>query len=439
MKRFTLLIVILSMSLGNLSLARAESLEKKINDLEQKQKILERKWELEQEKQKESGVQLSAGKDGFLLKANNYSLKFDGLLQVDGRFYPTMPQNLGADTFVVRRARPIFSGTFYDRFSWIIMPDFGSGQVVLQDGFIDTRFIPEIKVRGGKFKEPIGLERLQSDSQIPFVERALPSDLTPNRSVGFQVFGDIIGSVITYNLGIFNDVVDGGNGDINNFNGKTLAARIFAKPFLKAEIDSLKDLGIGFGGSYGSQSGNSGSPNLPVYQTVGLQTFFSYLPTAQANGTFYHLSPQAYYYWGPFGFLGEYIRSTQNVTTSSTPATLTHQSWQTQLSYVLTGEKNSYTGVSPRNPLNPSEGKWGAFQLAARYNELRIDPNAFPLYANAAVSAQRARGYGVAADWYLNDVVKVIADFEQTFFVGGATVGNRPSEKVIEARLQVAF
>ena len=48
----------------------------------------------------------------------------------------------------------------------------------------------EQKFRFGKFKPPVGLERLVSDSDMLFVERALPTDLVPNRDVGVQVYGE---------------------------------------------------------------------------------------------------------------------------------------------------------------------------------------------------------------------------------------------------------
>ena len=109
-------------------------------------------------------------------------------------------------------------------------------------------------------------------------------------------------------------------------------------------------------------------------------------------------------------------------------------------SFVLTGEKASYNkGVKPKNPINPKEGKWGAFEIAARYNELRIDNAAFPVFADPTASANLARAFGGGVNWYLTDNVKFVLDFEHTLFHGGAKTGNRQSENALQTRLQLYF
>lgn len=366
-----------------------------------------------------------------------------------GGFFVNVPQTSGISSFVARRVRPTLEGTLFDRFGFRIMPDFGSGAVVLQDAYTDVRFWPQLKLRGGKFKEPVGLERLQSANNLLFVERALPTNLVPNRDLGFQLFGDLWDGTLSYALGVFNGVTDGGSADTDNNDAKDFAGRVFAQPFLKTEIAPLKGLGIGVSGTYGKQVGSATSPNLPSYKTNGQLTFFRYLNTAAsgatpanitiANGEVFRLSPQTYYRWGPFGLLGEYVLSSQRVVNGGSTAKLKNQAWQTATSYVLTGEKASYQGVKPKNPFNPKEGKWGAVELAARYHELRVDHDTFPNFASVTQSAHRARAFGGGINWYLNDNVKLVADYEQTLFNGGATTGNRPTEKVVESRLEVAF
>lgn len=435
---------VLGLSLAILPSGTAQATS--LSELDQKQKILERKWELVEEKQKET-AQVTAGKEGFQIKSGDgkFWLKIRGLVQADSRFFIDLPQNLGNNNFVARRVRPIIEAQLFDRFGVRIVPDFGGGTAVLQDGYIDVRFLPEIKLRGGKFKEPVGLERLQSANNLLFVERALPTSLVPNRDLGFQLFGDIAGGLFSYAVGAFTGVFDGGSADGDNNDGKDIAGRIFAQPFLKTEIESLKGLGIGVAGTFGKQKGSATSPNLPNFKTAGQQTFFKYINDTTtpnvtvASGKVFRFAPQASYYWGRFGFLGEYVRSSQEVTNTSGTALLHHQAWQTAASFLLTGDKASAKGVKPKNPIKPSEGKWGAVELAGRYNELRVDSDAFPTFADPTASASRARAFGFGVNWYLNDNVKVVADYEHTLFAGGAKTGNRPSEKVVETRLEVAF
>ena len=47
----------------------------------------------------------------------------------------------------------------------------------------------------------------------------------------------------------------------------------------------------------------------------------------------------------------------------------------------------------------------GAFEVTARYANLKIDDAAFPLYASAATSANEATSYGLGPNWYLSKAV----------------------------------
>ena len=91
----------------------------------------------------------------------------------------------------------------------------------------------------------------------------------------------------------------------------------------------------------------------------------------QANGKRTRYSPQGYWYWGPFGALFEYVNSQSKYEIA--PSTQTqvgdNEAWQIALSYVITGENNSFKGITPRSPFRPDEGTWGAWEVALRYGE----------------------------------------------------------------------
>jgi phosphate-selective porin OprO and OprP len=191
---------------------------------------------------------------------------------------------------------------------------------------------------------------------------------------------------------------------------------------------------------------------LPGYITEGLQQLFAYNPTngaVAANGTHWRVSPQAYYYYGPLGLMGEYAISEQRVSRSAAPfasATIRNTAWQVAAGWVLTGEDASYAGVAPRHPFSLADGHWGALQLVGRYGELDIDNAAFPLFANPAASATAAQAWAVGLNWYLNRNIRVNTSFSRTTFTGGggsgtpapATVTRQP-EEVLFTRLQLAF
>jgi phosphate-selective porin OprO/OprP len=152
------------------------------------------------------------------------------------------------------------------------------------------------------------------------------------------------------------------------------------------------------------------------------------------------VSPQGYLYAGPFGVLAEYVRSTQNVRRATTVGELTSQAWQVSGGWVLTGERESYTSVTPDHPLDGSKtGGFGALELVARYGALTIDPSAFPTFADPATQPRRARAAGVGLNWRLTRGVVFAADYERTRLDGPDAATARSTEHAILTRLQLGF
>lgn len=423
--------------------------EKRLREVEQKLRLLERQREVEQEMNagKAKDAATAAGRDGFLLKSADgaYQLKIRGVLHSDGRIWGDDQAKPAADTWLLRRVRPILEGTVGRSFDFRITPDFGEGKTVLQDAYADWRFTAAFKLRAGKFKTPFGLERLQSASDIVFVERALPTNLVPNRDAGIQVHGDVSEGVFTYAAGVFNGVVDGGSADADANDSKEAAARIFFQPFKKASVLALQDFGIGIAATYGTNRGAPASAGLPSYKTPGQQTFFSFLSdgtaagTTVADGRRYRLSPQAFWYVRRFGALAEYVRSRQEIERGASEEDLENTAWQVTASFVLTDDRPTYKGVAPKRPFDPKARAWGAFEIVARAGRLEVDEKAFPVFANPASSAREAREWGAGLNWHLNRNVKLALDYARTRFVGGGAAGDREDEKVLFHRLQIAF
>jgi phosphate-selective porin OprO/OprP len=449
-----------SVGIGQVSATDVEALRQQIDSLEQKVKVLERKRELDQDASVEkakTATSVSIGASGFQVRSadTNFILRLRGYVQADARFYPNDYVPGGAtDTFLLRRVRPIFEGTLFEKYDYRVMLDFGSGasssaanNAYVFDAYLNARFLPEFQVQVGKFKEPVGLERLQSGANLLFVERGFPNQLVPNRDVGLQVHGDIKNSLLTYAVGIFNGTADGGSSDFDTADDdKDLAGRLFAHPFKDTEIAGLRGLGIGVAGTWGKQEGA-----LRTYVSPGQQRFFGYRTGAGtapatanvvADGAHWRVSPQAYYYWGPFGALADYVISDQEVRRDDgarTSGQLRHSAWQIAASYFLTGEENSWKAVTPRSPLNPATGGWGAWEVTGRFGQLDIDNDAFPLFANPATSASLATSWGVGINWHLNRNVKVNLNYEQARFRGGDGPLLDQTERVILTRAQVAW
>lgn len=451
-------------ALGPLAfMARGESIEElkaMIQELDQKVRVLERNRELEKETaaDKAKGAPLiSAGANGFSLRSadTNFVLKLRGYLQADGRFYPGGDRFGGAnDTFLMRRVRPIFEGTVYDKYDFRVMLDFASGTTVtpanngfLQEAYLNARFLPQFQVQAGKFKEPVGLERLQSGANLLFTEREYPTQLVPNRDVGLQIQGDLLAGRLSYAAGVFNGVADGGSDDFETAdNEKDVAARLFARPFLQSSIQALRGLGVGVAATLGHQEGP-----LRGFVSPGQQKIFGYRTgtgsdpanvNVVADGDHWRIAPQGYYYWGPFGIFGEYVISDQKIRRDGGGATsgrLQHSAWQVAASWFLTGEENSWSPVAPAHPFSFSRGGLGAWELAARIGQLDVDEKAFPLYANPDTSAHGATSWAVGLNWYLNKNVKLSLDYERSDFKGGTSPLLIKGENVIFTRAQLSF
>ena len=207
--------------------------------------------------EKKEEVKVSAGPDGFVIQSGNpdFRIRIGGYAQADGRFYAQDKDSVATNNFLLRRARPILQATVARYFDFYLNPDFGQGQAVLFDAYVNVRPSSKLQFRIGKFKPPVGLERLQSAQNILFVERALPTALVPNRDVGAQVHGELASGVVNYAVGVFDGAVDGALIGTDGNDGKDVAGRLFLQPFARGGSTALKGLGLGFSATSGKQQG----------------------------------------------------------------------------------------------------------------------------------------------------------------------------------------
>ena len=426
-----------------------QSLEGRMTDLDQQLRILQRLRELAADSAtaaaKEKVTATASAKDGFSLKSadGRYLLRFRGYFQSDGRLFPSTETVGGLDNLLIRRARPIVEATVGQYFDFRLMPDFGGASPAIFDAYWDGKFAPQFTVRAGKYKPPLGLERLQSATDIAFAERGLPTNLVPSRDVGLQIAGDISQGLFAYQVGVFNGVPDLANGGDDLSNAKDFAGRLFVQPFKNG---TLRGLGVGVAGSTGFERGSTTAPGLPSYRTPGQETLFRYHTSSTtpasnvfANGKRTRLSPQGYFYTGPLGLLGEYVISRNEVTQTGVTAELEHTAWGTTGSFFLTGEKAGFRSPTPRKPFDLKEGGFGALEVVARYGELALDAASFPTYATATASAQKAESWGIGVNWHFTRAVKIAVNYERTTFTGGAATGDREPENAVISRFQTSF
>ena len=309
-------------------------LRHEIEEQKQRLAVLERKLEIQEEAAKAaaaSAPRITVNASRFQIGSTDNSnfVRLRGTLHADNRVFGGDSVAETADTFILRRVRPTVEGTFGGIYDFRFTPDFGGGRSIVVDAYVAARFNPGVVVTVGKFKPPVGLERLQSGADIRFIERGLPTLLVPNRDLGVQFSGDFAGGAFAYQVGYFNGVTDGQSSDnlttpdVESDTGGDYAARVFFQPFINSDNFSLRGLGFGIGSTWQDVAGSAANTYLSAYRSPGQQSVFSYRANTAtgvtpnnatfANGERLRLAPQLYYYRGSFGLLGEYTQVEQDV------------------------------------------------------------------------------------------------------------------------------
>ena len=448
------------------------ALPQQVEEQQQQIRIIERKLELNDEAAKaaipNTPIVRASPSQGFRIQSADGAnvVRLRGVLHFDGRRYLDDITAPTADTWLLRRVRPTLEGTLNGIYDFRFTPDFAGGRTFILDAFVAARLKPWATITAGKFKVPVGLERLVSATDLRFIERGFPTSLVPNRDLGVQLGGDIAGGAVNYSVGYFNGVSDGGSSDGNtpsdaeNDAHGDWAARVFFQPFLNSDNFALRGLGFGVAGTYVDSTGSAANTLLTSYRTPGQQSFFSYRATTTASGstpavsgTFadgerLRVTPQAYYSIGTFGVLGEYVQVSQDVSrvtpgSGTRSASLDTEAWQVQLAWFATGEDQAFRGFKPNTVFSLDDRTWGAWELVARYQQLDIDDDAFvggaDSFANPASAATKATAWGIGVNWYLNQNYKWSLNYDVTSFDGGAATGDRPDEEALFTRFAVGF
>lgn len=422
---------------------KVQQLEQKVNQLDQQVKDLEHEKELKKvedaaaAEKARTAASVRADISGFTIESphGNFLLKIGADLQMDNRTF--MGENTGnpLDVMLLRRVRPTFSGTVYKYVDYFFRPDFGQGTTVIYDAYLELKYFDFAKVRAGKFKPPVGLERLQSDDDTSFVERGLPTLLVPSRDIGYQVSGDILPKHMSYAVGVFNGVPDNNLADTSASDHRDYTARLFFNP-LNPEVANL-----GFG--MGFSSGSVDAEALPSYKTFAQNTFFSFASGVTEAGHRTRLAPGMYYYMGGFGLLSEYGLTEEGLQKGTVRHDIAFRAWQVAGSYILTGEKKSFLSPTPKKNFDPKNGGWGAVELAMRTGEFYAEQGIYNYgFASPTTTPRVAHEVVGGVNWYLNRLVRISGDYGRTNFGGGATVAqgiNRPTEKVLIFRFQINF
>jgi phosphate-selective porin OprO/OprP len=395
---------------------------------------------MEQEKQTDKQKQVRTLYDeGFTLLGEDDTLKIGVWMQNDVRvFFNNHPSRT---QFLVRRARLDFRGSLEKIFGFRLMGEFegdgGTNAANLKEGWVEYNQFPVFRIKVGQFKEPYGLENLYSDLWLDFLERPVAENfIRPEQDLGLMFFGKLFGKRLEYGVGIFNG---SGTNIAESNDDKDAAGRLALTPFAGRENKWVKHLTFGGSMTYGKQSSTLDNTGPTTAGGTRFLTFVN--PTAVNDVTVNDFRTRAggdiEWLVGPFSLKGEYVFSRiRNVAFGGINRQWDLHGFSGQATYLLTGETKTNQGpVLPKRPFNPVDGRWGAVELAARFEALRSDQGLID--AGFAAGTDDLWSVTGGLNWYLNRHIRTSTNYVFTKFDDAvATAGGKASEHALLFRFQ---
>jgi len=449
MKKVTMLAVGAAATLGSLS---AQAADKELLDLllqngainqAQYNKLIKKS---EISKSDISDVRVKLGKKGLQFETadKEFKLKIGGRLHADATFHSDDGLSERADSGTeIRRARIHFKGTMWKDFFYKSQFDFAENSLAVKDLYIGYKGLSWLQVIVGNQKQPISEELQESSNDIMFTERSLLAALSEgafDRAIGINFKS--YGKNWSAQLGFYGDAL-GHNAKNAGEEGWGMGSRVTYAPInTKTQVVHLGVYG-GYratsqnGSLYKSDKGYAQFKNETAHMTNLYLTDTGKIYDAD---NFTVAGAEAAYMQGPFSIQGEYMRGwldrKQNPTTE-------FDGFFVQTAWTLTGESRTYKGkdgkfkrLKPNQAFSLKNGGWGALEVAARYDQIDLSSN--------GVDGGHQRGVTVAVNWYLNENVRLMADYRTAFDIKGSPVhsangGRVPDQDIVTLRAQWAF
>lgn len=370
--------------------------------------------------------------DGLRFKSQdgNFEAKIGGRLlahyrTIFGRPFETqgapLPVRDLPNTFFVRQARLETEGTLLKEWGYKVQVDFPTGGIsqstgtaasnvsgTLRDAFVEWKKYKAFQVRLGQFFEPVSQEDVSSTRFIDFAERSVINRLLPGRELGLQFSGSLMDGELAWFAMVCNGnalLNDQGRAVLDGNDQKEVAGRILYSPFLNGGDAWLKGLRIGLAGTYGSIDTVS-SANFDLISTELSVMYADSNPAASTfDGFRGRINPQLSWATGPYAFRAEYLYRTDELLTSAGPDALRTKGFYVYSTYILTGEdKKVEDRIVPK-------GDWGAFELAFRIAQVKIDDAYRTGLFTQAGNAERITTFTLGLNWWITRNVRFSLNF----------------------------
>lgn len=317
----------------------------------------------------------------------------------------------------LRRARLGFQGEIYN-WGYKFEVDFADGDASIKDAYIGygTK-VGDIKtgIKLGQSHIPFGLNTKISSKYMSFIDRPFFADssVSPARASGAVVALADKDHKWTLSTGLQNGEFDVNGGDTNEINGSTFAVRGSFVPYMK-DKNHLVQIGAAFL-TQGGGDDFTFRPDLvshdDIFRPVSTGTIAS---TVFDGANAFTIDTLAVY--GSFHAMAEYLNHTAEQDIASDIDTT---AFAIEAGYLLTGEslkwQKGYTsGITPNS-------KYGAWQVAARFETIEIDPG--------SSLEDEFDKFTLGINYYPTQNTRLMLNYDQAtdLTVNGSTVNDEPS------------
>lgn len=387
-----------------------------------------------------NGLRVESDDGSFRLKIGG-RIMFD-MAHIDGPDYwqlggPEIDENDGTE---LRRLRIRLSGNVYEDYFYKLEVDFADNDAEIIDAFVGMNDIPYVGTfQVGQFAEPFGLEALTSANYITFMERSMATQaFIPYRSRGAAFSSTFLNDRLTLSAGVF-------NGGIEQDNHWNITGRITGLPWYANDGRRLLHLGAAY--SHRNPESEYAFAARPGSHLADEHFDTGELPADEVD----LWGAETAVVLGPFSLQGEFVRADVSFVPEHRDLTFLEfarsfkiddrhfDGWYAQASYFLTGENRVYNPKSgafdrviPRRPFALHGGGLGAWELAARYEDLSLDD--FDI--RSGVIGGKGHNWTAGVNWHMTSNVRLMLNYVKSTVDQFAYDGTID---IIEGRFQADF
>lgn len=359
------------------------------------------------------GAEVRNGKLLFSSKDGDFKWWFDSRIQMDGAYYYEN-KNPMSNGITFRRLTFAMKALLWKDWEAEVDIDFAEqvstkSQVELRDMWIKYN-VPYVNLsfQAGHFKEPLGMERLNSSRLLTFLERSsITNAIALGRRAGIatRYWSDnyqVTGAIMFHETG---QRIDKGQRDYAYSTN------------LRASVAPINQFGhnlhLGLAGSYKLPEVNAELRANTIEISARTETYVSnpkLLHTGDiADVNYYNrYGFEAMYINGPFLIQSEMLGT--SIYRWYGRRTVNLKGGYVMAAYVLTGENRYYyVDEGEVGPIEAPKSSWGAVEIAARYTHTNLNANLnTSLDANdAPVRGGLANQYMFGINYYPNTNIKI--------------------------------